>query len=53
MLERYTRPELMSTDVRMLISVAEGDALSIDVGSVSSVDIHGNRLLGSIFVFVL
>ena len=39
----------MSTDVRMLISVAAGDAMSIDVDSVSSVDTDGNRLRGSFF----
>ena len=43
----------MSIDVIVLSSAAVGDALSIDVGSVSSVDTHGNRLLGSFyFVFL-
>ena len=40
----------MSIDVKMLSSVAAGDVLSIDVGSVSSVDSLGNRLLGSFFM---
>ena len=43
----------MSNDVKVLTSVAAGDVLSIDVGSVLSVDTHGNRLLGSfIFIFI-
>ena len=43
----------MSIDAKVLSSVAAGDALSIDVGSVSSVNTHGNRLLGSFyFVFL-
>ena len=42
----------MSIDVNVLTSVAAGDVLSIDVGSGSSVDTHGNRLLRS-FYFLL
>ena len=43
----------MSIDVRMLSSVMAGVVLSIDIGMVSSVDIRGNRLLGSVFCFLL
>ena len=39
----------MSTDVRMLISVDAGKAMSIDVDRFASVDTYGNRLLGSSF----
>ena len=39
----------MSTDVKVLISVAAGDVMSIDVGSV--VGRYNDRLLGSLLSF--